>query len=392
MEHQYFRKQYYPLLFIFLLVAACKGQDLTSPPNNGSRAKAAAPLKIYGSAPDPFLHGQISEYIRRIFQDRAGNLWLGTNGDGVCHYDGHSLTYFTPREGFGGYAVRDIVEDGDGNLWFGTDGGVCRFDAVRAKHPCVANSCGHVLELPQERMAHDEEVAKAFTRYTVGEGLGSNQVWSLLLDRNGSLWAGTEGGLGRFDALTGTFLGFPLPVPDLALFPDAYPAPKVVWSIAEDKAGNLWFATNGNGAYRYDGKSLTQFSEKEGLCNNFLQFIFEDKNGRIWFGSRFAGLSRYDGKTFTNFNGQDGLLTDFMWTMAEDKKGDLWIGTAGGGAYLHDGGSGFTHFQAQMGEKQFRHVQSILADRDGRLWFGHSGGLFRLEGDSFINVVKEGPW
>jgi hypothetical protein len=37
-------------------------------------------------------------------------------------------------------------------------------------------------------------------------------------------------------------------------------------------------------------------------------------------------------------------------------------------------------------------VQSILADRHGMLWFGFSGGLFRLEGDSVIHVTQGGPW
>jgi ligand-binding sensor domain-containing protein len=46
----------------------------------------------------------------------------------------------------------------------------------------------------------------------------------------------------------------------------------------EDRAGNIWFATNG-GAYRYDGKTLTNISEKDGLCNNSVNCILEDKDG-----------------------------------------------------------------------------------------------------------------
>jgi len=53
--------------------------------------KSLAPVIINNS--DSSL--QISEYVRRIFQDKNGNIWCGTNDDGVCRYDGKTLTYFS---------------------------------------------------------------------------------------------------------------------------------------------------------------------------------------------------------------------------------------------------------------------------------------------------------
>jgi len=68
----------------------------------------------------------------------------------------------------------------------------------------------------------------------------------------------------------------------------------------QDRAGNLWFGTTGEGVYRYDGKAFTHFTEKEGLRNNTVWSILEDKTGNIWFGTA-DGICRYDGKTFTAF-------------------------------------------------------------------------------------------
>jgi len=48
---------------------------------------------------------QISEYVRCIFQDRKGNLWFGTNSDGVCRYDGKALVYLSMKDGLAGRAV-----------------------------------------------------------------------------------------------------------------------------------------------------------------------------------------------------------------------------------------------------------------------------------------------
>jgi ligand-binding sensor domain-containing protein len=111
----------------------------------------------------------ISEFVRRIFQDSKGNLWFGTNGDGVCVYERPLLTYYSTRQGFGGDAVRGIVEDGDGNVWFATSGGITRYDGA------------------------------GYVNFTVEDGLSHDDVWSLLIDREGTIWAGTFGGACRFD-------------------------------------------------------------------------------------------------------------------------------------------------------------------------------------------------
>jgi len=336
---------------------------------------------------DPLPKPQISQYVRRMFQDRNGNIWFGTNNDGVARYSasagpGHSLAYFTLKEGFKGRAVRGIVEDRNGNLWFATDAGISRYNG------------------------------KTFETFDGNNGLGSNQVWSLLIDKSGTLWCGTEEGVYRSEGINDanrlpTFTPFPLPAADLRSRPDAYPAPKLVNSIYQDRTGNLWFGTNGLGVYRYDGTSsregrprLTNFSEKDGLCNNFVQCIVQDDSkgehkGEIWFGTRFGGISRFDGARFTNFTTKEGLSHNFVWTFLQDNSGDnpngdLWIGSAGGGLMLYNGQT-FRHFSEAQGLSN-RFVQSLLKDNKGRLWAGTSGGAFRLDGNSFINVTKYGPW
>jgi ligand-binding sensor domain-containing protein len=78
--------------------------------------------------------------------------------------------------------------------------------------------------------------------------------------------------------------------------PEAQPDPtrgvtsgKIVHCITVDRKGRVWFGTNG-GAYVYDGKTLTNISERDGLPNNAVGSILEDKSGNIWFGT-FTGAS-----------------------------------------------------------------------------------------------------
>ncbi|MDQ3048675.1 MAG: hypothetical protein M3R27_14090, partial [Bacteroidota bacterium] len=80
-----------------------------------------------------------------------------------------------------------------------------------------------------------------------------------------------------------------------------------VRSILEDKSGNLWFGTDGGGASKYDGKTFTHYTDKEGLGNNTVWSIIEDRNGNLWFGTNGGGVSKYDGKSFTHYTEKEGL-------------------------------------------------------------------------------------
>ena len=73
-----------------------------------------------------------------------------------------------------------------------------------------------------------------------------------------------------------------------------------VVDVFEDTKGNLWFGTMSDGAVRYDGKTLTYFSVKDGLCDNTVVSIAEDKEGNIWFGTE-KSVCYYDRNFFITF-------------------------------------------------------------------------------------------
>jgi ligand-binding sensor domain-containing protein len=67
----------------------------------------------------------------------------------------------------------------------------------------------------------------------------------------------------------------------------------------QDIVGNLWFSTDGEGVYRFDGKSFTNFTTKDGICDNYTSDIIQDKSGNILIGTN-SGICKYDGKIFSN--------------------------------------------------------------------------------------------
>ncbi len=211
-------------------------------------------------------------------------------------------------------------------------------------------------------------------------------------------------------------------------------------SIFHDTKGNYWFGTNDAGVYRYDGKSLVQFTVKDGLSNNQVQSIQEDKDGNIWFGTGLFNVSRFDGKSFITFtkkeefpfmaednHGWELSQTDLwfyagsgvyrysdnsfvylpldniqnketqsspfnlsryaVYCLLKDKKGNMWFGTQAQGVCHYDGKS-ITWFK----EKGLSGpaVLGIFEDSKGNLWFGNNGaGLFRYDGKILTNFTEE---
>ena len=217
---------------------------------------------------------------------------------------------------------------------------------------------------------------------------------------------------------------------------------KNIRSIFQDKKGNYWFGTNSAGVYRYDGKTLIQFLEKDGLYNNQVLNIQEDEMGNIWFGTGMFGVSKFDGKTFTTYTDKAHLIlnklseedlkikSNDLWFYAgagafhynnkscsylpldistlkptksktspfqlsrfavysilKDKKGNVWFGTQAEGVCRYDG-KNFTWF-TEKGLKSSA-VLGLFEDTKGNIWFGNNGeGLYRYDGKSLTNFTEE---
>ncbi|MBA4851441.1 hypothetical protein H1R81_13610 [Emticicia sp. BO119] len=174
------------------------------------------------------------------------------------------------------------------------------------------------------------------------------------------------------------------------------PADNVHCSL-QDKASNLWFGTTGEGVYKYDGKSFSQFSASNGLKSNMINHIMEDKNGKIWIGTA-AGAYFFDGKTFVEV--KIPLIFDTpatkhdVFSIMQAKSGKLWFATING-VYVYDGKS-FIPFAVNEGVSGYmnekNNVEYILEDKSGNIWFGGRGnkGVFYYDGKTLTNLKPNG--
>lgn len=235
----------------------------------------AVPIPDGVRAPEPDTAATMTAtpgWIVRIFQDRDGDLWFGTTGWGVYRYDGRSFSRLSTADGLCDDYIQDIHQDKDDHLWFiSRGGGVCRY----------ANG--------------------AFTTFR-SRDIQNNHMITALEDRSGRLWFATvNGGARRFQ---GSWAD--LDTLDGAAFTTFSKADGLnsgnVSTIVQDRRGDLWFGTN-DGVSRYDGTTFTHLTTREGLSNNSVWTIVEARNGDLWFGTRQGGLCRYDGRTFTRLLG-----------------------------------------------------------------------------------------
>lgn len=304
------------------------------------------------------------------FLDSKGILWFGSNGGGLYSYDGNSYVQFTEENGFLNNQVCTIMEDKAGNLWFGTAKGLCRYNRKNFTH----------IPIPQS----DTSSVWLDKVYPI---VNPNQVMSILEDKNGDFWIGTNGaGVYRYDGET-----FTQYLSNEGKFYEDSLQHNIVLSITEDLKGNIWFTSLSHaGVISYDGTTFTHYKTEEGLSDNFVRTSFCDRAGNIWIGThgnRNGGLDRFDGKTFTNFHPtDDGLPQNNIRWIFEDKSGKLWLASGRNNLAIFDGKT-FKEFTTKDGRK-FDRTLFILEDAQGSIWFGGQYGLWKFDGENVTDMIS----
>lgn len=266
------------------------------------------------------------------------------------------------REGLSQSSVFALCQDYLGFMWIGTRDGLNRYDS-----------------------------RKFFTYRNIpsdSTSLTDNYIISLLEDSKKRLWIGTRTGVNRYDRLLDRFVRVPLIHHDPGV--SAYP---MVWSVTEDRAGRIWFATN-QGLYCLDAKTeqitlvfeAGRYRDLPVGCNN-VQWFCEDKKGNIWLGTVNGVLlfGPYHGGSVLplrrHFRQRPGELnSEDVRVVQEVREGVFWLGTKEGGINVYTTSTGqFTylvhHPEAKGKSLAGNDVRSIIRDRFGGYWIGTINGL-----------------
>jgi streptogramin lyase len=237
----------------------------------------ASELEIASANQQMFIKTQsanVGDNVNSSIQDKEGNLWFGTTADGIYKNDGKLFTHFNMTNGLNSNTVWCILEDKSGKIWIGTSDGVCLYNDNKFTKIQIAQ--------PNDTLS---------SKY---------DIWSIIQDKSGKIWFATGIGVYVYDGKSFT---------SFTVTEEAKNCYFKIEKILEDNAGNFWFGGRCNpGVFRYDGKSITHLKPNG---DDWAWPVLQDKKGNIWLSS-WKGAHRYDGKSFTTFTTKDGLSGDMV--------------------------------------------------------------------------------
>ncbi len=286
-----------------------------------------------------------------ILEDRAGNLWIGSEERGLVRLRDTPITTYSTREGLPHDRVATVYGDREGDLWIGTGGG---------------------------GLARVE--SGGFVTYTTADGLASDVVSSIHQRRDGSLVVGTDGGWSRWVPpredkweQRGRFT-----TPDVGEL-DLSRLPAVV-AIEEDWRGRLWLGTESAGLLALDGDRIITLSMSHGLPHNTVWALHEDRRHDLWIGTD-GGLARLSlrpgAAALRDREIASGQLPSVRAaTFYEDGDGTLWIGTWANGLLRYRDGE-FVTYSTEEGLPSPT-IHQIVEDDQAYLWLSLNLGIARL--------------
>jgi len=197
---------------------------------------------------------------RVVFADSRGDVWVGTDQQGLARYHDDTVTTYTTKDGLCDNGIRGITEAADGTIWIGTkERGACLYKDGK------------------------------FTPITEKDGLASDLIQGVYRGRDDSIWLQTRRGLTR-RMPDGRFVTYTVAE---GLYADH------LYGLAEDLQGNMWMGCS-RGVFRVSVKDLDAFAQgntkrvtsiaygiEDGLkstvlSSGFTPSLIRSRDGRVW--------------------------------------------------------------------------------------------------------------
>lgn len=171
-------------------------------------------------------------------------------------------------------------------------------------------------------------------------------------------------------------------------------AQSTIFTVIQDGDGVYWMG-NRVGIARYDGETLVNFSESDGIARDQVRAICPGPAGQLWFGHKGGGITRFNGQSFDSINTLAIINKAIITSIVMDAENQLWFATAGSGVLR------LLNPEAPMADLEFVQysgkdisdlVYSFHLDREGKLYFITDIGIkiYNKEDDTFENVVIKG--
>lgn len=273
--------------------------------------------------PAPNLHA------RSFYAGKEGDLWIGTNGNGLVHLQPRIVQMYTQADGLQTDIVMSVLTAHDGRLWVGENCGLAVFDGNKFKN-------------------FDEK-----------DHLLNTCVWSLAEDRKNNIWIGTYGG-GLFRYRNGAFTQYTL---------GEQRANPIVLDVAVAQDDSLWIATPDGVSHMQDG-NVRNYTTEDGLLNARVLGIHQDRGGTIWVATQ-GGVERLVSDRFVPLPATHSFDEVLTRRLVEDSRGDLYT------TNMPQGLSQIKNGQLTRLDNTLNLIDMAEAS-DHMLWFSSMNGVIRI--------------
>jgi ligand-binding sensor domain-containing protein/AraC-like DNA-binding protein len=318
--------------------------------------------------------------IRRIFQDREGNLWLGFVSRSLCKFSpaNGSFTAYGPKDGLTGATIHGIVEDIDGRLLVGTrEKGVFKYvDGTFTRVP-IPGMQGYLVSMYMDihgslwlctSQGLIRKTPRAVEFYTAAHGLPGNHTTAVLEENKDYLWLGTVYGLTRLSGKPGERLHFRAPFTLTA---------SVIVCLFKDREGSVWAGTLESGLKRLKPGRFRSFTPLESRSREVIFSMFRESGGTTLLGTATGKLFRIDDKRRLERVPGPELPGTGISAIYRDTRGTPWLATNGEGVFQFKNNR-FVRYKKKDGLSH-NLVTTIFEDSRGNLWFGTHNGVSAWE-------------
>ncbi|MBN9297755.1 MAG: response regulator [Filimonas sp.] len=353
-----------------------------------------------------------SYYIKSLFVDHNGKLWVGGNQGLSCYnYETNNFTNYAINRKPGEWYVSAIAEDDAHTIWAATyTGELLRLSADQKTFSIVptdllakgAKYITHIAVWKNKLLIGTEA---GFFQMDIGNSklqqlnLGVAKPWinDVYIDGD-TLWIGTEGnGIVCYDMSHGTVLHHYLYQADGNGLAD-----NDVRGVEKDIRGNIWMGTfrglsvlnTTTGRFQnYYHQSDVPYT----ISQNSVRCVFRDRQNGMWLGTYYGGVNYYH-ETDIQFNllnqntGTLSLNDQVVNVIKQDSKGDFWIGTNDKGLNYWNRTNNtiryYTHSETNNNTISSNNIKAIAFDADGKIFIGtHNAGLNLFDPASGRNIV-----
>ncbi|QCX38601.1 hypothetical protein FF125_09210 [Aureibaculum algae] len=264
-----------------------------------------------GFKPTSFTKSNNKVYINDIVVDEIGEIWIGTNGNGLFQYnpDLHRIKHYMSSNSNTSQSINNnmilcLYADTKNNIWIGTDGGGL-----------------NLYSKTNNKFSYFQ--SDSYSKYSISD----NAILDISPGQDNVIWTGTvHGGISYFK---NNMTLYNIPPSKLGIDQKD----KQESRILQANDGDLWLTAGRNGLRRYNPKTgkLSLFTDnpedESDLSGSNILSLYEDDQGRIWIGTLYGGLNIFNPKTDKFLKAEDWHKPRAIFTITQDKDDYIWVGS-----------------------------------------------------------------